>query len=107
TGSGIYRHTWLMITDPIHIDEWGTFVKTPSISPQGASVEITTSVMNEGDRDASCDLTTEILDERGTVVQQGRSTMSIQHGRELTFDQRLSVPTPALWSVATPNLYRV
>ncbi len=47
TGSGIYRHTWLIITDPIHIAQWGTFVTTPSISPQSASVEITTRVMNE------------------------------------------------------------
>src|SRR5580658_340433 len=52
TGSGIYRHTWLIITDPIHIAQWGTFVKTPSISPQSAAVEITTRVLNESDLDA-------------------------------------------------------
>ena len=107
TGSGIYRHTWLIITDPIHIAQWGTFVRTPSISPQSAYVEITTRVMNEGDRDAACDLTVEILDQKGTVVQQGSTTMSIQHGSEVTFDQRLSVASPTLWSVSTPNLYRV
>ena len=107
TGSGIYRHTWLIVTDPIHIAQWGTSVRTPSISPQSTAVEITTRVMNEGDRDAACDLTVEILDQNGTVVQQGRTTMSIQHGGEATFDHRLSVASPALWSVSTPNLYRL
>jgi beta-galactosidase len=63
--------------------------------------------MNESDRDATCDLSTEILDPQGTVVQTGHNTMSIQRGGEATFDQRLSVGSPALWSGSTPNIYRV
>ena len=53
TGSGIYRHTWLIITDPIHLAQWGTFVTTPTISPQSAAVEITARVVNESDRGRS------------------------------------------------------
>ncbi len=81
TGSGIYRHTWLIITDPVHFAQWGTFITTPSISPQSAVAEIKTRVMNESDREAACDLTTEILDQKGTLVQQGSSTMSVQARR--------------------------
>ncbi len=105
TGSGIYRHTWLLITDPIHFAHWGTFVTTPSIFPESASVEIATRVVNESDADAACDLTTEILDPKGTVVQQGSSTMSIQAKGDVTFSRRLLVASPALWSISTPNLY--
>ncbi len=36
SGSGIYRHAWLIVTDPIHIAQWGTFVTTPTIAPQSA-----------------------------------------------------------------------
>jgi beta-galactosidase len=107
TGSGIYRHVWLIITDPIHIAQWGTFVTTPSIAQQSAAVEIKTRVLNESDRDAACDLTTEIIGLSGTMVQQDTTTLSIPHGGEETFAQRLSVASPALWSVSTPNLYRV
>jgi beta-galactosidase len=105
TGSGIYRHTWLIITDPIHLAQWGTFVTTPMVSPQNAAVEITTRVLNESDRVATCELKTEILDAKGTVVQQGSSTMSIQAKGEGSFRQRLQIASPALWSVSTPNLY--
>jgi beta-galactosidase len=105
TGSGIYRHTWLIITDPIHLAQWGTFVTTPMVSPQSASVEMTTRVLNESDRDAACELKIEVVDQKGTVVQQGSSTMSIQAKGEGRFRQRLQIVSPALWSVSTPNLY--
>jgi len=105
TGSGIYRHTWLIITDPIHLAQWGTFVTTPTVSPQSAAIEITARVVNETERDAACELKTEIVDQTGTVVQQGSSTMSIQARSDGSFRQRLQVTSPALWSVSTPNLY--
>ncbi len=105
SGSGIYRHTWLIITDPIHIAQWGTFVTTPSISPQSASVEITTRVMNEGDRDAGCDLKIEILDRNGRIGAAGQHHAVDSTRSESTFVQRLNVASPSLWSVTTPNLY--
>ncbi len=107
SGSGIYRHAWLIVTDPIHIAQWGTFVTTPSVAPQSAAVEIKTRAINESDRDAACELTTEIIDANGNTVQQGSSTMPIPQGSEVTFAQRLSVASPSLWSVSTPNLYRL
>jgi len=107
SGSGIYRHVWLITTDPIHIAQWGTFVTTPTVGQQSAEVEFKTRVLNESDRDAACDLTTEIIDAHGIVVQQGTATLSIQHGGDGTFAQHLSVASPAVWSVSTPNLYRV
>ena len=30
-GSGIYRHVWLIKTDPVHLDEWGVAVRTDSL----------------------------------------------------------------------------
>src|SRR5271168_2787034 len=70
TGSGIYRHTWLVITDPIHIAQWGTCVRTPSISAESADVEVATGVVNEGERDTDCELAIEIVDHNGQVVQR-------------------------------------
>jgi beta-galactosidase len=107
SGSGIYRHTWLTITDPVHIDQWGTCVRTPTLSAENASVEITTRVLNEGDHDASCDLTVEILDRNGAVVQKSTTTQPISRGGATSFVQHLQVASPALWSVSAPTLYTV
>ena len=31
-GAGIYRHTRLVVTEPVHFTQWGIFVTTPKIS---------------------------------------------------------------------------
>lgn len=46
SGSGIYRHTWLTITDPLAIAPQGVFVTTPEISPARATVRVLTRVRN-------------------------------------------------------------
>ena len=33
-GSGIYRHVRLVLTEPVHITHWGTYVTTPQVSNQ-------------------------------------------------------------------------
>ncbi|HEU0065214.1 MAG TPA: beta galactosidase jelly roll domain-containing protein, partial [Flavisolibacter sp.] len=38
SGSGIYRHVWLIETAPIHIAQWGTYITTPDVSKEKATV---------------------------------------------------------------------
>src|SRR5215472_14700950 len=40
SGSGIYRHVWVTVTDPLHISHWGTYVTTPEVSTNAATVRI-------------------------------------------------------------------
>jgi beta-galactosidase len=105
SGSGIYRHTWLMITEPVHVAMWGIIVRTPSISPEGAEVEVTTRLLNESDEDASCDLIVELLDQNGSIVQQANTLQTISRGGETTAVQNFKVITPALWFTQSPHLY--
>jgi beta-galactosidase len=106
SGSGIYRHTWLRITNPIHIAENGICVRTPSITPESSSVEITVRLRNQSASDTDLKLTTEILAPTGEVVQQTTSSRNLGKDAEATVTQILTVASPALWSVATPHLYQ-
>ena len=65
SGSGIYRHTWLLVTNQVHVAHWGTFVTTPQVDMDSATVQIKTRIRNEGESDAECTLTSTILDRDG------------------------------------------
>src|SRR5580692_12108208 len=66
-GAGIYRHVWLVKTDPLHVARWGTFV-TSEVGKSAAKVTVQTVVANDDERIAKFDLTSSIYDAKGKVV---------------------------------------
>jgi beta-galactosidase len=107
SGSGIYRHTWLYATDPVHVAHWGTCVTTPKITKNAATVEIKTRVLNSGKASAQCTLTTAIVDAKEAVVQSGEASSVIAASGAYEFVQQIVVEHPTLWSPKNPALYTV
>jgi beta-galactosidase len=107
SGSGIYRHTWLLATNQVHVAYWGTFVTSPRVSKNAATVQIKTRVRNERQTSATCVLTTALLDRDGKTVQTAEATQQIASAGEYEFVQQVNVDKPRLWSVADPYLYKV
>ncbi|MGA2770710.1 MAG: glycoside hydrolase family 2 TIM barrel-domain containing protein [Bryobacteraceae bacterium] len=107
TGSGIYRHTWLLTSNNVHVAHWGTFVTTPQVSDAAASVQVKTRVGNEGKAAAECTLATSILDRDGKVIQTDETSQEVGVNGEYEFMQVVKVEKPNLWSVETPYLYTV
>jgi beta-galactosidase len=105
SGSGIYRHTWLRITAPIHIVENGIYVRTPSITPESATVVVETRLRNDSVRDADLELTTEVLSPTGETIQQITTPHTLGGNSEATLAQTLTIASPAIWSTTTPHLY--
>jgi len=105
TGSGIYRHTWLVAVNPTHVAHWGTFVTTPRVSKDAAAVYAKTRVRNENSGSAACTLASAILDRDGKIVRTAEVTQEIGPGDDYEFAQELSVEKPNLWSVSEPYLY--
>ena len=46
TGSGDYRHTWLLTTNQLRITYWGAYVTSPHVSVESAVVEVKTRIVN-------------------------------------------------------------
>ena len=107
SGSGINRHTWLINTGPVYIEQWGTGVTTPQITAQSATVEVSTRVRNTLTRPASCTLRAEVVDQSGAVVQSIDTDAEVPAGGDQLFVQRVAVPQPKLWSHTSPTLYSV
>src|SRR5437867_824918 len=62
SGSGIYRHVRLVITDPMHVDQWGTYVTTPEVTADSARVTIRTTIHNASQVDQPITLSTVVYD---------------------------------------------
>lgn len=105
TGVGIYRHVWLSFLSSVHIDLWGTYVTTPSVSSEEAVVRVRTTVQNH-DSDA-CEVTLEsrIVNARGETVASIVSSSTAEPGVTSEFDQYAQIANPDLWSLDSPNLY--
>ncbi len=108
SGSGIYRHTWLLATSPVHVGYWGTYVTTPRIDRSSAVVQVKTRVTNDAGSPAMCALTTGILDRNGNAVETAEATQEVAaNGQSYQFTQQITVPSPSLWSTENPYLYKV
>ncbi len=106
SGSGIYRNVWLVTTNKIHVNHWGTFITTPIINKQQASVVLNTQVVNSIGQKKSITLTTIIYDKSNKQVAQ-KTTTAISLIDSLTVvKQQLTVALPHLWSVTDPYLYK-
>lgn len=106
-GAGIYRHVWLTHTDPVHVSHWGTYVRTPEVSDDAATVAIDTTVANDLPDDQEVTVLQEILSADEKVVAATTQTVSVKAGAETVAKQTLELPGPKLWSPDSPNLYAV
>lgn len=106
SGSGIYRHVRLVVTDPTHVAHWGVFVTAQEATGTSAKVVIRTRVANESSDAAQVTVETTLLDKTGNKVGSAQSTLNIATGKEDEAVQEITVPNPTLWSPASPTLYR-
>lgn len=107
TGSGIYRHVWLIITNKVHIPVWGMYVTTPVVSAKLAKVKVRTKVENGRNKSITVTLETRIQNKQGIVVSSGHSTRRLDSNQLFSFKQTLHVQHPDLWSPAHPTTYMV
>ncbi len=105
TGSGIYRHVWLSITDPIHVAHWGTYVTTPVVRASEALVTLETDVRDEGGSGQQVRLVTAFLGPDGRTLLTDEARSAIPAGEAHTFVQQVELEKPKLWDVQEPNIY--
>lgn len=104
TGTGIYRHVWLTVMNPIHIEHWGIAITTPEVSEERAVVQIKTILRNETSSNRQITLTTKLTkgnDESG----KGEIKVDLPANGIKEITQKISVLYPALWSPESPHLY--
>src|SRR5262245_21650613 len=116
-GAGIYRHVRLVVTDPIHIEHWGTFITTPTVLASQAVIHVQTTVVNQSEksRDAAVQWTILAPDpartrssasstsERAKGMRGPGATESrretILPGKSFFFQHDIPIKNPQLWDL--------
>ncbi len=116
-GGGIYRHVRLIISDPLQVAPWGTFVDAQVPGPirygalngdhAAAQLTIQTTVRNDHPTSQKFTLVSQVIDSAGKVAASNTSDEKLASGQEATFSQRISLPDARLWSLENRNLYKL
>ena len=110
-GAGIYRNVWLVKTPKIHVGHWGTYITTPEINQNSATVNVKVTVDNDSAAQANVVVKTSVYKLAGgqkdkkAVALSSSPNLSLAANTNQTTEVTLSVKDPAVWNIQTPNLY--
>jgi beta-galactosidase len=107
SGSGIYRHVWLLQTEPVYIDDTRTIVKTRSVSGNTAALGFSTVVRNDSPNDVEAQVNVKILNNKGELVDESVHSYAVKLKQSQKVTSALQVVHPSLWSTDNPYLYTV
>ncbi len=105
TGSGIYRHVWLVQTDRLHLEPWALAITTPDVSREEATVNINAGLINAGPKTEKASVKIEILAPDGAHIAQKTYSLSPAAGDTLSTHSTFTIEKPMLWSPDSPSLY--
>ena len=105
-GAGIYRHVRLVAMAPVHLDEWGVAVSTPSVTDAAATVEVQSTLVDQSNYTGPVVVQTTLFDPTGAVAGIRATEVKVTAGEPATLRQDLPVAAPKRWDLNTPNLYR-
>ena len=100
-GAGLYRNVRVVTTDKVSVPVWGTYITTPNVKDEFASVKLVTRLNNAVKKNVT--LETKIVDSAGEIVAQQKSNYFLLDGQNAV--QNFIVKDPSLWSPETPELY--
>jgi beta-galactosidase len=108
-GAGINRQVRLMTTNAIHIAPWGTFVTTPNVSAESATIHVRVAVTNDSDQPASIAIAPELISPTGVhltaqpTFRSNSTTISPHASADLEVET--TIPRPDRWDLEHGALY--
>lgn len=111
-GSGIYRNVWLVKTSPVHVEQWGTFVRNQQVDSEIAVMEMGVNIENHAGKDVQVKLQTSVYlqgKDGRPVGEEGTQSMTkdiaIKKDSWSSARFQFKVDKPKLWDIDTPNCY--
>ncbi|HEX7906016.1 MAG TPA: beta-galactosidase GalA [Chitinophagaceae bacterium] len=106
-GAGIYRHTWLVKTSPIHIITDGVYANPVKNKNGSWIIPVEATVENTGKRSADVEIESTLFDDKGKQIVQGKTKTGVSALNKSVAAVSLPVTNPGLWSIEDPVLYKL
>jgi beta-galactosidase len=106
SGSGIYRHVWLLQVNPVHTKIWGNYITTPEVSENKAQVIVKSSLENSSSINKTIAVKVDLINASGQIVATQKQSLSIPANSGVDLTQKLAVASPKLWALNNPVLYK-
>jgi beta-galactosidase len=106
-GGGIYRHTWLVKRNPVHVVTDGIYANPVQAADGSWSVPLEAILTNNGHAPADVEVASILSDASGHEVARGsgKGTIGVFENTPISFT--IPVSSPHLWSVDDPALYQL
>ena len=104
SGSGIYRHVWLIEEPAVHFEHQGTFITTVAATEAEAVINVSTSVINDSNAPFSGNLDINICFAQYSIAT-AKVPVNVAPGDTATLSQDIRIPDPELWCLEDPDLY--
>ena len=102
SGCGIYRNVWLRVLNPTHVELWGTYVTTPEVSSEKATVKVEATIKLD-DSKTPVTVKTAVLNPEGKMIAESEASSVNPSSPVVT--QSLEIDNPCLWGLNNPCLY--
>ncbi|PJM72706.1 hypothetical protein CS006_09100 [Bifidobacterium primatium] len=114
-GAGLYRGVELVVTDRVHVRDWGVRIATPTLEDDVkldvAKVHAETWLVNETSSPVDVTLHSTVLDADGAPASSSESSFTLNPGTSadveshMPVSQLIMVSKPHLWSTDDPYQY--
>ncbi len=105
-GAGIYRNVWLDITAPVHVAEWGTYITTPQVSDDKATLSVKTEIRNQSEQETQITIRHTVLDPSGKPAgKTSVADIAVSSLAARSVPASLMISNPQRWDMDHPYLY--
>jgi len=106
-GAGMYRHTWLVKSSPVHIITDGVYAHPVKNANGSWIIPVEATIENSGKTFADVEIESTLFDNAGKQIVQGKTSMGIAALDQTAGKFSLPVNNPTLWTLEEPTLYKV
>lgn len=106
-GAGIYRHTWLVKRNPLHIITDGVYAHPVHKDDENWILPVEVTLYNSGETTETVDVESSLYDGNGKLVGRKQVPVRVGQLQQATASYAMDVFRPVRWSTEHPQLYKV